>query len=220
MLVIHFSFHYFSELFIIQKQVKISDRKDRRLGDIGRPKRRSFLFQIFTCLCFTKPLIIILYGNFVRCFTKPLFIIQYRNFVRYSFLIQKCDAFIFIISNVRSRNVPYSFSLLSHYSVFITPHRLPPPPRPLALRYFSFIFNEPFLAFKVSLNRKVEAIIECFLDSATPPWLQVFGSFVIEDFRHLMGRVMGHSCRTSCTQACFRMVTRFQVKLKDSFYIK
>lgn len=164
MLVIHFSFHYFSELFIIQKQVKISDRKDRRLGDMGRPKRRSFLFQIFTCLCFTKPLIIILYGNFVRCFTKPLFSIQYRNFVCYSFLIQKCDAFIFIISNVRSRNVPYSFSLLSHYSVFITPHRL------------------PFLAFKVSLNRKVEAIIECFLDSATPPWLQVCGSFVIEDF--------------------------------------
>lgn len=25
----------------------------------------------------------------------------------------------------------------------------------------------------VSLNRKVEAIIECFLDSATPPWLQI-----------------------------------------------
>lgn len=39
-------------------------------------------------------------------------------------------------------------------------------------------------------------------------------------FRHLMGRVMGHSCRTSCTQDCFRMVTRFQVKLKDSLFIK
>lgn len=117
----------------------------------------------------------------------------------------KCSLFIFAFKPL--------FSI--HYSATIAPT-----PRPLALRYFSFIFNEPFLAFKVSLNRKVEAIIECFLDSATPPWLQVCGSFVIEDFRHLMGRVMGHSCRTSCTQDCFRMVTRFQVKLKDSLYIE
>lgn len=35
-------------------------------------------------------------------------------------------------------------------------------------------FKEPFNYMDdVSLNRKVEAIIECFLDSATPPWLQI-----------------------------------------------
>ena len=115
----------------------------------------------------------------------------------------KCSLFIFFFEPL--------FSI--HYSASIAP-------RSLTLRYFCFIFNEPFLAFKVSLNRKVEAIIECFLDSATPPWLQVCGSFVIEDFRHLMGRVVWHSYRTSCTQDCFRVVTRFQVKLKDSLYIK
>ena len=151
----------------------------------------------------------------------------YETFIHYS-ISKFCSIFLFNLEVWRiyihyskcSKSKCSLFIFACHYSVFITPHPLPPPPLALALRYFSFIFNEPFLAFKVSLNRKVEAIIECFLDSATPPWLQVCGSFVIEDFRHLMGRVVGHSCGTSCTQDCFRMVTRFQVQLKESLYIK
>ena len=38
---------------------------------------------------------------------------------------------------------------------------------------------------QVSLNRKVEAIIECFLDSATPPWLQVFELYQLFFSSHL-----------------------------------
>jgi len=40
----------------------------------------------------------------------------------------------------------------------------------LEVQKFKELFN---YMDDVSLNRKVEAIIECFLDSATPPWLQI-----------------------------------------------
>ena len=61
------------------KQVKISDKKEQRFGDIVTPfsssnakkrtvtispKRCSFLSLIFTCLCFTKPLLL---KNSLKC---------------------------------------------------------------------------------------------------------------------------------------------------------
>ena len=96
-------------------------------------------------------------------------------FIHYS-ILKFCSIFFFDLEVWRIY-IHYSECSNSKYSLFIfffkplfSIHYSASTPR-----YFFSTFNEPFLAFKVSLNRKVEAIIECFLDSATPPWLQVCG---------------------------------------------